>query len=106
MVSALNLTDYPSVPPDKTELDDNHNSLESMMDHSGIVEGTCMNPNLYDTYANPNSCPLLPWGFRHGSHGCKYNEAQVQTCQNVVAMSATAVAVVRDRSTHPNAVTK
>ena len=58
----LNLTDYLSVPPDEMELDDDNDSLESMMDHSGIIEGTRMNSDLYDAYANPNSCssPLSP----------------------------------------------
>lgn len=58
----LNLTDYLSVPPDEMELDDDNDSLESMMDHSGTIEGTRMNTDLYDAYANPSSClsPLSP----------------------------------------------
>lgn len=58
----LNLTDYLSVPPDEMELDDDNDSLESMMEHSGTIEGTRMNSDLYDAYANPTSCssPLLP----------------------------------------------
>jgi hypothetical protein len=44
------------------ELDDDNDSLESMMDHSGTIEGTRMNTDLYDAYANPTSCssPLSP----------------------------------------------
>ena len=58
----LNLTDYLSVPPDEMELDDDNDSLESMMDHSGTIEGTRMNSDLYDAYAHPGSCssPLSP----------------------------------------------
>jgi hypothetical protein len=52
----LNLTDYLSVPPDEMELDDDNDSLESMIDHSGTIEGTRMNTDLYDAYANPGSC--------------------------------------------------
>ena len=52
----LNLTDYLSVPPDEMELDDDNDSLESMIDHSGMIEGARMNSDLYDAYANPGSC--------------------------------------------------
>jgi hypothetical protein len=52
----LNLTDYLSVPPDEMELDDDNDSLESMIDHSGPIEGARMNTELYDAYANPGSC--------------------------------------------------
>jgi hypothetical protein len=52
----LNLTDYLSAPPDEMELDDDNDSLESMVDPSGAIEGARMNTNLYDAYANPGSC--------------------------------------------------
>jgi hypothetical protein len=52
----LNLTDYLSVPPDEMELDDDNDSLESMIDHSGTIEGARMNTDLYDAYANPGPC--------------------------------------------------
>ena len=52
----LNLTDYLSVPPDEMELDDDNDSLESVIDHSGTIEGARMNSDLYDAYANPGTC--------------------------------------------------
>jgi hypothetical protein len=50
----LYLTDY--LPPDEMELDDDNDSLESMVDPSGTVEGARLNSDLYDAYANPGSC--------------------------------------------------
>ena len=50
----LYLTDY--LAPDEMDLDDDNDSLESMADPSGAVEGARMNSELYDTYANPGSC--------------------------------------------------
>ncbi|KAI0294586.1 hypothetical protein BC826DRAFT_1185707 [Russula brevipes] len=49
----LNLTDYLSVPPEDIDLDDDNDSLESMIDPSGAIEGTRMNSDLYDAYSNP-----------------------------------------------------
>ncbi|KAI0245875.1 hypothetical protein BJV78DRAFT_1136562, partial [Lactifluus subvellereus] len=57
---SLNLTDYLAMPPEEMELDDDNDSLESMVDPSGAVEGARMNSDLYDTYANPGSCMFLP----------------------------------------------
>jgi hypothetical protein len=50
----LYLTDY--LPPDEMDLDDDNDSLESMVDPSGTVEGARLNSDLYDAYANPGSC--------------------------------------------------
>lgn len=50
----LYLTDY--LPPDEMDLDDDNDSLESMVDPSGAVEGARLNSELYDTYANPGPC--------------------------------------------------
>jgi hypothetical protein len=50
----LYLTDY--LPPDEMDLDDDNDSLESMVDPSGAVEGARINSDLYDAYANPGSC--------------------------------------------------
>lgn len=50
----LYLTDY--LPPDEMDLDDDNDSLESMVDPSGTVEGARLNSDLYDTYANPGPC--------------------------------------------------
>jgi hypothetical protein len=50
----LYLTDY--LPPDEMDLDDDNDSLESMIDPSGAVEGARINSELYDAYANPGSC--------------------------------------------------
>jgi hypothetical protein len=47
---SLNLTDYLAVPPEEMELDDDNDSLESMVDPSGTLEGTRMNSDLYDAY--------------------------------------------------------
>ncbi|KAI0272831.1 hypothetical protein BGY98DRAFT_151809 [Russula aff. rugulosa BPL654] len=54
----LYLTDY--LPPDEMDLDDDNDSLESMVDPSGAVEGARMNSELYDTYANPGSSSTDP----------------------------------------------
>ena len=50
----LYLTDY--LPPDEMDLDDDNDSLESVIDPSGAVEGARLNTDLYDVYANPGSC--------------------------------------------------
>lgn len=50
----LYLTDY--LPPDEMDLDDDNDSLESMMDPTGAVEGARLGTDLYDAYANPGSC--------------------------------------------------
>ena len=50
----LYLTDY--LPPDEMDLEDDNDSLESMADPSGAVEGARLNSELYDAYANPGSC--------------------------------------------------
>jgi hypothetical protein len=50
----LYLTDY--LPPDEMDLDDDNDSLESMVDPTGAVEGARLNSDLYDAYANPGSC--------------------------------------------------
>jgi hypothetical protein len=49
----LNLTDYLSVPPEEMDLDDDNDSLESMIDPSGAIEGARMNSDLYYAYSNP-----------------------------------------------------
>ncbi|KAH8988744.1 hypothetical protein EDB86DRAFT_2945792 [Lactarius hatsudake] len=46
---SLNLTDYLVVPPEEMELDDDNDSLES------VVEGARINYDLSDAYANPTS---------------------------------------------------
>ncbi|KAH9959189.1 hypothetical protein BC827DRAFT_1111645, partial [Russula dissimulans] len=43
----LNLSDYLSVPPEEMDLDDDNDSMESIMDHSGAIEGARMNSDLY-----------------------------------------------------------
>jgi hypothetical protein len=53
---SLNLTDYLAVPPEEMELDDDNDSLESMVDPSGTMEGARMNSDLYDAYANSGTC--------------------------------------------------
>lgn len=50
----LYLADY--LPPEEMDLDDDNDSLESMIDPSGAVEGARLNTDLYDAYANPGSC--------------------------------------------------
>ncbi|KAI0301546.1 hypothetical protein B0F90DRAFT_1717962 [Multifurca ochricompacta] len=58
---SLNLTDYLVVPPEEMELDDDNDSLESMMDRfdpSSTVEGARINSDLYDVYANPGSSSI------------------------------------------------
>jgi hypothetical protein len=57
---SLNLTDYLAVPPEEMELDDDNDSLESMVDPSGTLEGTRMNSDLYDAYAGSGLCAFLP----------------------------------------------
>ncbi|KAI0284863.1 hypothetical protein BC826DRAFT_1179175 [Russula brevipes] len=51
----LNLTDYLSVPPEDIDLDDDNDndSLESMINPSGAIEGARMNSDIYDAYSNP-----------------------------------------------------
>jgi hypothetical protein len=58
---SLNLTDYLAVPPEEMELDDDNDSLESMVDPSSTVEGARMNSDLYDAYVNPGSCAFSPF---------------------------------------------
>lgn len=50
----LYLTDY--LLPEEMDLDDDNDSLESMVDPSGTVEGARMNSDSYDAYATPGSC--------------------------------------------------
>jgi hypothetical protein len=57
---SLNLTDYLAVPPEEMELDDDNDSLESMVDPSGTLEGTRMNSDLYDAYADSGFCAFPP----------------------------------------------
>lgn len=57
---SLNLTDYLAMPPEEMELDDDNDSLESMVDPSGGVEGARTNSDLYDAYANPGVCMFSP----------------------------------------------
>ena|SRR5712671_625052 len=52
----LNLTDYLSVPPEEMDLDDDNDSMESIIDHPGTTEGARMNSDLYDAYANSGPC--------------------------------------------------
>ncbi|KAI0291768.1 hypothetical protein BC826DRAFT_969914 [Russula brevipes] len=49
----LNLADYLSVPPDEMGLDDDNDSLESLIDPSGPIEGARMNFDLYDAHPIP-----------------------------------------------------
>jgi hypothetical protein len=49
----LNLTDYFSVPPEEMDLDDDNDSLESMIDPSGAIEGARIDSDLYYAYSNP-----------------------------------------------------
>jgi hypothetical protein len=49
----LNLTDYFSVPPEEMDLDDDNDSLESMIDPPSAIEGARMNSVLYYAYSNP-----------------------------------------------------
>ncbi|TFY56320.1 hypothetical protein EVG20_g8970 [Dentipellis fragilis] len=50
----LNLTDYLSAPPEEMEVvDDDNDSLESLMDGAGGLEGARVNTDLYDAYVGP-----------------------------------------------------
>ncbi|KAA1473409.1 hypothetical protein DENSPDRAFT_839874 [Dentipellis sp. KUC8613] len=50
----LNLTDYLSAPPEEMEVvDDDNDSLESLMDGAGGLEGARVNTDLYDAYMGP-----------------------------------------------------
>ncbi len=62
----LYLTDY--LPPDEMDLDDDNDSLESMIDPSGTVEGARINSDLYDAYANPVSCSSSLFSHPIGSY--------------------------------------
>lgn len=62
----LYLTDY--LPPDEMDLDDDNDSLESMVDPSGAVEGARINSDLYDAYANPGSCSFSLFSRSIRSH--------------------------------------
>lgn len=55
----LYLTDY--LPPEEMDLDDDNDSLESVVDPSGTVEGARMNSDLYDAYVNGGSCSSSPF---------------------------------------------
>ncbi|KAI0278669.1 hypothetical protein BC826DRAFT_1083491, partial [Russula brevipes] len=41
-------------------LDDDNDSLESMIDPSGPIEGARMNSDLYDAHSNPGPPPMEP----------------------------------------------
>ena len=62
---SLNLAEYLAVPPEEMDVDDDNDSLDSVLDLPGAVEGARMNAELYDAYsvAPPHGALILPFLF-------------------------------------------
>ncbi|KAI9462058.1 hypothetical protein F5148DRAFT_1286521 [Russula earlei] len=69
----LNLSDYLSVPPEEMDLDDDNDSMESIIDHPVTIEGTRMNTDLYDAlHRTPYfslAAPLTPYATLSATRG-------------------------------------
>lgn len=62
---SLNLAEYLAVPPEEMDVDDDNDSLDSVLDLPGAVEGARMNAELYDAYSvvPPHGALILPFLF-------------------------------------------
>jgi len=49
----LNLTDYLTLPPEEMDVDDDNDSLESLLDANGGLEGARVYPEVYDAIVSP-----------------------------------------------------